>query len=58
MFVHPKTGSNGVENITDESKKYLYKKVLKCIQSDDLYKLCLDSSKRKIEYDKKVGVES
>ncbi len=28
MFVHPKTGSLGYENITDESKSYLYKRVL------------------------------
>jgi hypothetical protein len=27
MFVHPKTGALGSENITDESKAYLYKKV-------------------------------
>lgn len=26
MFVHPKTGSLGAENITDESKAYLYKR--------------------------------
>lgn len=31
MFVHPKTGSEGFENITDESKALLYKKVLECI---------------------------
>lgn len=26
MFVHPKTGSYGSENMTEESKAYLYKK--------------------------------
>ena len=36
MFVHPKTGAHGSDNITDESKAYLYKKVLECIQSKDL----------------------
>lgn len=46
MFVHPKTGSLGSDNITDESKVYLYKKVLECIQSEDLYKLSLDGSKK------------
>ncbi len=58
MFVHPKTGSQGSENITDESKAYLYKKVLDCIESDDLYKLSLDESKKKINFDKLVKVDS
>lgn len=39
MFVHPKTGSKGYDNINDESKSYLYKKVLQCIQSKDYYQL-------------------
>ncbi|MDD7886332.1 hypothetical protein [Flavivirga sp. 57AJ16] len=51
MFVHPKTGTQGSENITDESKAYLYKKVLECIESEDLYKLSLDDSKKKIQFD-------
>ncbi|WP_026775656.1 hypothetical protein [Polaribacter sp. Hel_I_88] len=53
MFVHPKTGSMGSSNITDESKTYLYKKVLDCIKSDDLYVLSLDDSKKKIIFNKK-----
>lgn len=57
MFVHPKAGSQGSENITDESKAYLYKKVLDCIESKDLYKLSLDDSKKKINFDKLVKVE-
>tara|TARA_R110002049_G_scaffold260611_1_gene436514 strand:- start:335 stop:748 length:414 start_codon:yes stop_codon:yes gene_type:complete len=56
MFVHPKTGTQGSENITDESKAYLYKKVLECIESEDLYKLSLDDSKKKIQFDKLVSV--
>lgn len=52
MFVYPKTGSLGSDNITDESKAYLYKKVLECIQSKDLYRLSLDNSKKKIKFDK------
>ena len=40
MFVHPKTGSLGYENITDDSKAYLYKKVLECIKTKEyLYPL-------------------
>jgi len=58
MFVHPKTGTQGSENITDESKAYLYKKVLECMQSEDLYKLSLDDSKKKIQFDKLVIVKS
>lgn len=52
MFVHPKTGSKGSENITDESKAYLYKKVLDCIKSEDLYRLKLDETQTKIIFDK------
>jgi len=58
MFVHPKTGSQGSDNITDESKAYLYKKILECIQSEDLYKLSLDDSKKTIKFDKLVSVRS
>lgn len=52
MFIHPKTGSRGSDNITDKSKAYLYKKVLECIQSGDLYKLSLSESKKNIHFDK------
>lgn len=58
MFVHPKTGSQRAENITDESKAYLYKKVLECIQSEDLYKMSLDESKSNIQFEKLVHVQS
>lgn len=56
MFIHPKTGSQGSENITDESKAYLYKKVLECIKSKDFYKLSLNGTKKKIQFDKLVRV--
>lgn len=52
MFVHPKTGSQGAENITDESKTLLYKKVLECIESNDLYHLTLNESKTEIIFSK------
>ncbi len=58
LFVHPKTGSKGSENITDDSKAYLYKKVLECIKSEDLYKLTLDKTQTKINFVKVVSVES
>ena len=44
MFVHPKTGSLGYENITDESKALLYKKILESIRNDTLYKITVDKN--------------
>jgi len=52
MFVHPKTGSLGIENITDESKAYLYKKILECIKNRNLYTLDLDLEKNNIFFKK------
>ena len=52
LFVHPKTGALGSENITDESKAYLYKKVLGCIKSNDLYQLSLNEETKKIDFKK------
>lgn len=52
MFVHPKTGSLGVENITDESKAYLYKKILECIKNEELYTLELDGERKNIVFKK------
>lgn len=45
MFVHPKTGSAGFENITDESKALLYKKVLDCISANELYEIVIENDK-------------
>ncbi|MGG8496082.1 hypothetical protein ACQY1Q_06675 [Tenacibaculum sp. TC6] len=59
MYVHPKTGSKGVDNITDESKAYLYKKVLECIKEENnLYRLSLNSSNKEILFEKIARVES
>lgn len=52
MFAHPKTGSMGSSNIDDKSKAYLYKKVLSCIKSNDLYQLELDKSGKSINFEK------
>jgi len=52
LFVHTKTGSYGSSNITDQSKAYLYKKVLECIRNKDLYKLTLDSASSNIKFKK------
>ena len=52
MFIHPKTGKLGSENITDESKAELYKKVVECIKNNDLYKLALDTEANLIIFQK------
>ncbi|MCK4661557.1 MAG: hypothetical protein KAT68_01725 [Bacteroidales bacterium] len=52
MFVHPKTGSMGAINITDESKAHLYKKILECIKANNLYSLELDKLNEKIIFEK------
>jgi len=52
MFVHSKTGSFGYENITDESKAYLYKKVLECIKTNELFELTLNAERRNIIFKK------
>ncbi len=44
MFVHPKTGSMGFDNITDESKSMLYKKVLRNILNNELYLLSVEEN--------------
>ncbi|ANH81608.1 hypothetical protein A8C56_12035 [Niabella ginsenosidivorans] len=48
MFVPLKTGSPGADNITDESNAYLYKKVLECIRSSELYKIELSGNERNL----------
>jgi hypothetical protein len=45
MFLHPKTGSLGYENITDESKALLYKKVLEAITANTLFEVTVDNNK-------------
>lgn len=43
MYLHPKTGSLGYENITDESKALLYKKVLACIKTKNLFVVTVEN---------------
>ena len=52
MYAHPKTGSMGASNIDDKSKAYLYKKVLTCIKSNDLYHLELNDNAKSIKFNK------
>lgn len=51
MFIHPKTGPDGAENITDESKSALYKKVLASIKSNDLYRVALNKTQDSILFE-------
>jgi len=43
MFLHPKTGRYGASNIDTKSIRIIYKEVLECIKTDDIYELSLDS---------------
>jgi hypothetical protein len=52
MFVHPKTGTLGSDNITNESKAYLYRKVYECIENDNLYLLELNTESDSIDFKK------
>lgn len=52
MFVHPKTGSLGYENITDESKAYLYKKVLESIKTKELLEVILNAESKNLIFKK------
>lgn len=49
MYVHPKTGPGGSENITDEAKKHFYKKVTTCLVTDEgLYELNPAADRQKL----------
>lgn len=52
MFVHPKSGPKGSRNLKDDSKAYLYKKVLSCIKEKQFYELTLNSNENKIIFNK------
>lgn len=45
MFIHPKTGSMGADNITDDSKAKLYKQVLEGIKDKNLYSIFEENNK-------------
>ena len=50
MFVHPKSGSEGSDNITDQSKALIYKEVLACIKSNNLFEIALVADGGKIAF--------
>jgi hypothetical protein len=51
MYIHPKTGTLGRENISREEKAALYKDVLEAIKTANLYKLNLDETQSKLSFD-------
>jgi len=50
MFVHPKTGPGGAENIDDNYKAKIYKDVLEDIKNHNLYKLTVSEKQRNIKF--------
>lgn len=52
MFVHPKTGSEGYENIGDEFKASIYKDVLDDIKNKTYLKVKYNAETKAIEFEK------
>jgi|GEM_PF-486173 len=54
MYVHPKTGPEGSENITREARTEFLNKVIDAITMDEgLYKVAPDAKKQKLVFTKK-----
>ncbi len=49
LFIHPKTGSEGSENITDEYKALLLKNLVNSLKSGNIYKVNATKD-NKLEY--------
>ncbi len=43
LYIHPKSGSLGADNINDETKALLYKEGLECTNNNDLLTIQFDS---------------
>jgi hypothetical protein len=56
MFVHPKTGSLGYDNISDKSKGWLYKKALNDIESNNLFLLTVVNDE--LKFDKQPPIKA
>ncbi len=44
MFLHPKTGSLGYDNISDESKAFLYKQALESLKHNTLFTVLIENN--------------
>lgn len=54
MFVHPKTGSLGADNLTTESIALLYKRVLNSITNKDAYSVKHSEDKKSLTFTKLI----
>jgi hypothetical protein len=52
IFVHPKTGPYGASNLTDKSKAYLYKNILRDIKNNNLFILKIRGNDNKIIFNR------
>lgn len=52
MFIHPKTGSMGMDNLSNETIRTLYRKVYDCIKSNDLYLVKPSPDKKRLIFTK------
>lgn len=52
MFIHPKTGSVGMDNLSKKTINDLYRKVYDCIKSNDLYLVEPSSDKKRLIFTK------
>jgi len=50
MYVHPKTGKYGCDNISTKAKSDLLKKVIEAIKTDNLYVVTPDSTNTKLNF--------
>lgn len=51
-FIHPKTGSKGSSNITNEARKRFYKDVFNSIQDKSYYRIKLTNNSEDFEFTK------
>lgn len=57
-FIHPKSGSAGYENITDNKKADLVNTVYDCIQTNELFEIsCCEKRENLVFNPTKEGVE-
>lgn len=50
LFVHPKTGSKGASNISDEAKKDLYVKAVDLIKEEKMIRVLIDEEGKTLQF--------
>jgi len=53
MFVHPKTGPDGFENIDDAYKPFIFNQVLTAIENDNLHEVIINKIDNTLKFKKK-----